>query len=168
MPGPGRNPATDPTLSTPPCRRSIMPGRNNPVSSVSAVILTWIISSCRRSGNPANEPCAPNPALLTRTSTAIPLPCSSLNTRAGVSGRERSAVNTSVSILCVRRNSVGQRLQRLGVAGEQYQPASVGGETFRQFQSDARRSAGDQDRFAVHGVHPVRGAIIDCPIRSDW
>ena len=43
--GPGWKPAVEPTLRTPPRLRSSIPGRNRRVNSVSAVTLTWIISS---------------------------------------------------------------------------------------------------------------------------
>src|ERR1035441_3595259 len=106
MPGPGWKAAVEATLRIPPRRRSIISGSKSLVRCVRLVMLTCNISSCRLRGSSTNLPCAPNPALLTNTSTLRPALCRWARRRVGDSGCARSAVKTCAWILWAFLKSV--------------------------------------------------------------
>ena len=152
MLGQGRNDAVDATSTILPRRRASIGGSKSRVSSVSATMLTCMISALRTGSIRSNRPIAPSPALLTSTSISIPGRSDLANQRRGsaalgeIGGDDRRRCAEPAQLL-------GQRLHRREAARAQHQVVAVPGQLARERRADPARRAGDKGDGAIVALH---------------
>src|SRR5674476_1624469 len=109
LPGPGRKPAIEPTLSRPPRWRSRLSTKASD-SSVKARTLTSIIASCSSRSRALAKPTIPKPALLTMNCGSAPCVTSASPISRAASACARSATMTTVSYTHLRAHETGRNL----------------------------------------------------------